>query len=497
MPYIALLPFATSILASNTDPLPWDTGRQATGLDQWLRRSESSSNSSTPTQGWTSQPNGRGTIDIIWSCVFTIFLCSWSVLCVNVPAKTDKQWTILWRRLYLTGLGVLAPEVILQAALGQRLSAARSVKAFSVSAEGLGTSARAAWTLNHGFFADMGGFVLHTSDGSQFPINAKQLHYLVTKSYIALPAITKEDIQDKNKVDPLLRVITVAQILWFVLSCIARVAQNLAVTTFELTTIGFIFCTLGTHICWAHKPADVNVPVMLHCDTPMTQIRREAGLPGAAPPKDLTPLDFVSREAWVWSAWWLFALKALRSVTGIDFHQDSRPISRMPNDDWPCLPPLAIVGVGFFDMTYAAIYVSGWNLWFQTDTERILWRVSTTVILAAFAAFLLLYALLSALPCLRRTLAAVRGRACASRRKLAAHISRRTGGVQTHRSADAVATAKQSFHLPVPVAVCFTAVAFVYMLARAYILLECCLVLRQLPATAYETVDWAGLLPHV
>ena len=28
--------------------------------------------------GWTAQPQGRGTIDIIWSCVFTIFLSCWT-----------------------------------------------------------------------------------------------------------------------------------------------------------------------------------------------------------------------------------------------------------------------------------------------------------------------------------------------------------------------------------------------------------------------------------
>ena len=38
-----------------------------------------------PLQGWTSSPNGRGTIDIIEACFITIGLCAWTMLCLNVP----------------------------------------------------------------------------------------------------------------------------------------------------------------------------------------------------------------------------------------------------------------------------------------------------------------------------------------------------------------------------------------------------------------------------
>ena len=35
--------------------------------------------------------------------------------------------------------------------------------------------------MSHAFFADMGVFVLSANEDARFPINAKQLHYLVTK----------------------------------------------------------------------------------------------------------------------------------------------------------------------------------------------------------------------------------------------------------------------------------------------------------------------------
>ena len=50
------------------------------------------------------------------------------------------------------------------------------------------------------FFADMGGFVLQTPDWVSFPIDAKQLHYLVTKGYVADPEATEDTIRDRNKI---------------------------------------------------------------------------------------------------------------------------------------------------------------------------------------------------------------------------------------------------------------------------------------------------------
>lgn len=41
-------------------------------------------------QGWTPGPDGRGTLDIIWSCGVTMVLCSWSILCMNMPGPKES-----------------------------------------------------------------------------------------------------------------------------------------------------------------------------------------------------------------------------------------------------------------------------------------------------------------------------------------------------------------------------------------------------------------------
>ena len=60
--------------------------------------------------------------------------------------------------------------------------------------------------MEHAFFADMGGFLL-TGPGitAAFPVDAKQLLFLVEKGYVEYPRISKDDIEDKNKSDNMAR----------------------------------------------------------------------------------------------------------------------------------------------------------------------------------------------------------------------------------------------------------------------------------------------------
>ena len=109
-----------------------------------------------------------------------MFLCSWSVLCMNVPGPDDSRFQVFKRKLYMTALAFLGPEFIFQIALGQFVSARHSIKDFHASGY-------KQWTMTHAFYADMGGFILHTKDWVPFPIDAKQLYYLVTEGHVKFP----------------------------------------------------------------------------------------------------------------------------------------------------------------------------------------------------------------------------------------------------------------------------------------------------------------------
>lgn len=69
--------------------------------------------------GWVSGSDVRGTRDIIWTSSVTIFICTFTVLCLNVPAKNDSVMMIARRCLFWMLLAVLAPEIVLSYAAGQ------------------------------------------------------------------------------------------------------------------------------------------------------------------------------------------------------------------------------------------------------------------------------------------------------------------------------------------------------------------------------------------
>lgn len=155
-------------------------------------------------RGWVSQSHDRGTLDIILSCIVTTILCLWTSVCVNVPAPDHAVGDNIWDRWHMICLGVLGPEFVLLNAVGQYCSARASVQEFSLknlpASENLPK-----WTMKHAFFADMGGIHLKLDDLDSFPINAKQVHFLVLNSLIPYPDISIATLDDKNKSDILAR----------------------------------------------------------------------------------------------------------------------------------------------------------------------------------------------------------------------------------------------------------------------------------------------------
>lgn len=151
------------------------------------------------TRGWVGQSNDRGTLDIVISCAITTFLCIWTCVCVNVPGPGQGSWDIFRDRWHMFCLGMLGPEFILMSAIGQHASAKASTLAFK-------RLKHTAWTLKHSYFADMGGIHVQFPGSRPFPVDAKQLHYLVSNHFIQYPSkISLDIIKDKNKTDGLSR----------------------------------------------------------------------------------------------------------------------------------------------------------------------------------------------------------------------------------------------------------------------------------------------------
>jgi hypothetical protein len=154
----------------------------------------------TRVNGWVGQPQTRGTLDIAWTCLFTIFISTFTILCLNVPAPDDGMWRVAGRRLFWMGLAIAGPEFVLTYASGQWGAAKESVQLFRA----LGYPQ---WTLRYGFFADMGGFLFLPRDSNPFPITSKHLHWLVSKSYLTFPDVSSKELWDKSKQNTVAKVI--------------------------------------------------------------------------------------------------------------------------------------------------------------------------------------------------------------------------------------------------------------------------------------------------
>lgn len=150
-----------------------------------------------PLHPWVGECNSRGIYNIVWSCAQTIFLCAWVSVCVNIPAPGRGRWDIARDKFHFVLLTLLGPEIVLLLAFGQYRSARESLRLFRDDKEGR----FADWTLTHSFYADMGGIRVQPQFWPQFPVNAKQLHYLVTKDYMDYPRIPKEQIEARGNAD--------------------------------------------------------------------------------------------------------------------------------------------------------------------------------------------------------------------------------------------------------------------------------------------------------
>ena len=332
---------------------------------------DSSAVNKTRIDGWVDQANYRGTLDIVWTCLFTIFVSTFTITCLNVPAPNDSQCSISGRKLFWMGIAIAGPEFVLTYASGQWGTTQESVRAFK-------EPGFPQWTLKHGFFADMGGFLLITRDGSSFPITSKHLRWLVSDGFLPYTNITPKEIWDKSKQDTIAKVITTFQIGYLVLQCIGRAAQGLVITTMELSALAIVICAMMTSLCWFRKPVNVITPVPLHCNYSMEEILTKAGKKDYAWKQ--TPFDFVDNLGPSWAL-------NVQPFMNMPVSPHERPLPRFGNDRLPNLSGRQEVVLCISTLLYAAIHLFGWNYTFPTHVELILWRLSSMFLFANTVAF--------------------------------------------------------------------------------------------------------------
>ena len=415
-------------------------------------------------RGWVDQPDGRGTIDILQSCVVTIFLCSWSVLCLNIPEKGKSRRHVLLTKLRWVAFTIFFPEVLTALAGDQYSSASQSVSDFR-------ELAYPQWTMRHAYFADMGGFILQPPDFPPFPVDAQQLHYLVANHYLPFPDTDERDIWNANKGDGFARFITTVQIGWFGIQCLGRAFQHLPMSSFELSTLAFVFCTIPTFFFWRHKPLDAEGTICLRMESRISDILIQAK-ESASKPYNLTPLDFVRPrpQTGLLTPFWL-CLERL-----FDSRKENSAIPIQTFRNTKRVPPRGLKRVefavgAFIGLGYTGIHLGGWNFHFPLAIEQTVWRIASS----AMVGIVIIYLMFIGVGTL-----------------IAPVVARKYFNTEAKTCLELLALLPRSIQIPL-----FSGALLGYGSARLYIFMEGFVSLRALPVGTYGSVNWANFIPHV
>lgn len=73
--------------------------------------------------GFVSEPAGRGTLSLLFSCLFTLTLCVWSSVHLNLPKPNEGSLEYTWRYIKWSLLGIVGPELVMWTAWRQFISA--------------------------------------------------------------------------------------------------------------------------------------------------------------------------------------------------------------------------------------------------------------------------------------------------------------------------------------------------------------------------------------
>jgi hypothetical protein len=147
--------------------------------------------STNETVGFVPESGGRGTINLLWSCLSTWFICLSAIFHMNIPAPEDSNYL---RKLRQTGSVIFEaflPEIIAAIAYTQRTNAERlladmrnlhrnfylpiahmagtevETESRSHTIKTFRSTAIGNWTSSHSFYCVMGGFTIKPPESTK------------------------------------------------------------------------------------------------------------------------------------------------------------------------------------------------------------------------------------------------------------------------------------------------------------------------------------------
>ncbi|KAK4031367.1 hypothetical protein C8A01DRAFT_21397 [Parachaetomium inaequale] len=253
------------------------------------------------TARWHAEPTIRGTFSILSTCLFTLSICTWTAVHLNVPGHGKAGTPHVWRKVKWVAIGMMAPEAV-RSSVPQVRSGFRKkdvpliirsnqqddavVEMESPAPQPADNSRRRRhrWTKTHTYYALMGGFVFQNAGQERLdfeiklPENREQLtltvnavRFLASQEPNLLPDLSEAYIKDKGKTNWLAKSIVLGQALWFCLQFVTRLAQGLPTTLLELNTFAHVFYAFIVYIIWWNKPLDIGEPTEIGIEEEQTR----------------------------------------------------------------------------------------------------------------------------------------------------------------------------------------------------------------------------------
>ena len=201
--------------------------------------------------GFVPEPNcGRGTIGIIWSCLTTIFLTTWTATHTEVKSTIRNSKRERWQ---LSALYFLLPEVLTGTAVDDFIDAFFLRKAIRQ------IDGWESYSLQQAFLVGLNGVYIDDESSMPVALQGKRFLDLAHSGKIIFDDFPKNaEIESRTKADWIAKLVAVLQATWFLANVLSRIIQNLPVTPLEDTTAASACCGLVAFLLYFRCPQDVQ-----------------------------------------------------------------------------------------------------------------------------------------------------------------------------------------------------------------------------------------------
>lgn len=319
--------------------------------------------------GWTINSGGRGTLDLLWSCIVTICLCTYTIQRLQIVPWSRSKTMMFRKKGFWMVFTLLCPEYLTWIAVDQWRRARKYKELCKLG--------YADWTMQHGFYVDMGGFKIKLEGESRrlegyekndeiwesnndlwITIRLDDLIVLLKADIIPLPNIQLHDLEERSKSDAFARFITTFQVLYFVVHTIGRVGSNLPISHLEISTLAFVCCAALVEGFWWHKPLDLrsSTVAILNPEKHTDFLAILPQLTFNTPEQDLAE----KKDLKLW-------------------------FDRLVDGDEMKRQAIHVLWIGCI---FNGIHIIAWNFTFASWPEKLLWRIAST---GACVAVLMMY----------------------------------------------------------------------------------------------------------